>query len=161
MLDAGARPAEAAETQRRASELRAGKTTEERHALFQEMLLERGVGVVWEGWVWSVVTPRGVAQVSAFSTWDKELPKVVFDPRYLLLGPRERKTCFEDFTRSRAEEERKEKRTKLKEKREEFRKLLEDSRLTPRSVPPVPTPSPPHPLTPSPPHPSLMQVHLQ
>jgi len=30
-------------------------------------------------------------QVSAFSTWDKELHKIVFDPRYLLLNPKERK----------------------------------------------------------------------
>lgn len=30
-------------------------------------------------------------QVSAFSTWEKELHKIVFDPRYLLLGPEERK----------------------------------------------------------------------
>ncbi len=30
-------------------------------------------------------------KVSAFSTWDKELHKIVFDPRYLLLNPKERK----------------------------------------------------------------------
>lgn len=30
-------------------------------------------------------------QVSAFSTWEKELHKVVFDPRYLLLNSEERK----------------------------------------------------------------------
>lgn len=30
-------------------------------------------------------------QVSAFSTWEKELHKIVFDPRYLLLNPKERK----------------------------------------------------------------------
>uniref|UniRef100_A0A672SAK1 Transcription elongation regulator 1 like n=1 Tax=Sinocyclocheilus grahami TaxID=75366 RepID=A0A672SAK1_SINGR len=38
---------------------------------FRDMLLERGV--------------------SAFSTWEKELHKIVFDPRYLLLSPEERK----------------------------------------------------------------------
>ena len=30
-------------------------------------------------------------QVSAFSTWEKELHKIVFDPRYLLLSSEERK----------------------------------------------------------------------
>lgn len=70
--------------------------------------------------------------MSAFSTWDKELPKFVFDPHYLLLGPKERKACFESFVRSRAEEERREKRSKLKERKEEFQRLLEESKLTPR-----------------------------
>ena len=71
-------------------------------------------------------------QVSAFSTWDKELPKFVFDPRYMLLGVKDRKVCFEDFIRTRAEEERKEKRNKLKEKKDAFKKLMEDARLTPK-----------------------------
>uniref|UniRef100_A0A8C3XGJ1 Transcription elongation regulator 1 like n=1 Tax=Cyanoderma ruficeps TaxID=181631 RepID=A0A8C3XGJ1_9PASS len=44
---------------------------EERITHFRDMLLERGV--------------------SAFSTWEKELHKIVFDPRYLLLNPEERK----------------------------------------------------------------------
>lgn len=37
------------------------------------------------------VSPVSSIQVSAFSTWDKELHKIVFDPRYLLLNPKERK----------------------------------------------------------------------
>ncbi|XP_078291117.1 transcription elongation regulator 1-like protein isoform X2 [Panthera onca] len=44
---------------------------EERVTHFRDMLLERGV--------------------SAFSTWEKELHKIVFDPRYLLLNSEERK----------------------------------------------------------------------
>ena len=32
-----------------------------------------------------------IFQVSAFSTWEKELHKIVFDPRYLLLTSKERK----------------------------------------------------------------------
>lgn len=32
-----------------------------------------------------------LVQVSAFSTWEKELHKIVFDPRYLLLSSEERK----------------------------------------------------------------------
>lgn len=71
-------------------------------------------------------------QVSAFSTWEKELPKFVFDPRYLLLTVKERKACFESFIRSRAEEERKEKKSKLKEKREQFKALLEAAKLHPK-----------------------------
>ncbi len=30
-------------------------------------------------------------EISAFSTWEKELHKIVFDPRYLLLTSKERK----------------------------------------------------------------------
>lgn len=46
-------------------------------------------------------------QVSAFSTWEKELHKIVFDPRYLLLNSEERKQVMlgkgEMSTRNRAE----------------------------------------------------------
>ena len=70
--------------------------------------------------------------MSAFSTWEKELPKFVFDPRCMLLSTRERKACFEAFVRSRAEDERREKKTKLKEKREVFRSLLEGAKLHPK-----------------------------
>ena len=71
-------------------------------------------------------------QVSAFSTWDKELPKFVFDSRYLLLSVKERKVCFEAFIRSRTEEERKEKKNKLKETRDQFGQLLEAAKLHPK-----------------------------
>ncbi|XP_077992792.1 transcription elongation regulator 1-like isoform X2 [Glandiceps talaboti] len=81
---------------------------------FKDMLYERGV--------------------SAFSTWDKELHKIVFDPRYLLLNPKERKQVFDRYVKQRAEEERKEKHSKLKEKKEEFRSLLEDAKLTSRTT---------------------------
>jgi transcription elongation regulator 1 len=104
---------EAVDAEKKAAMIRSGKTLEERQEEFKEMLLERAV--------------------SAFSTWDKELPKFVFDPRYMLLSSKERKSCFEEFIRSRAEEERKERRSKLKARRDEFRKLLEDSKLHPKS----------------------------
>ena len=68
-------------------------------------------------------------QVSAFSTWEKELPKFVFDPRCKLLNVKERKSCFEEYIISRAEEERRERKNKLKEKREKFRLLLEEAKL--------------------------------
>ena len=35
-------------------------------------------------------------QVSAFSTWEKELHKIVFDARYLLLTSKERKQVCVD-----------------------------------------------------------------
>ena len=71
-------------------------------------------------------------QVSAFSTWDKELPKFVFDPRYLLLNPKERREVFDEFVREHAEEEMREKKAKLKEKKERFVKLMEESKITTR-----------------------------
>ena len=69
-------------------------------------------------------------QVSAFSTWEKELHKIVFDPRYLLLTSRERKQVFDKYVKERAEEERREKRNKMRETKEEFRKLLADADLS-------------------------------
>ena len=68
--------------------------------------------------------------MSAFSTWEKQLPKIVFDPRFLLLTKKERKECFEQFVRVRAEEERLERRNKLKEKKEDFKKLLEEVKVS-------------------------------
>jgi len=67
--------------------------------------------------------------VSAFSTWEKELHKIVFDPRYLLLTSRERKQVFEKYVKERAEEERREKRNKMRQKRDDFRSLMESSSL--------------------------------
>ncbi|XP_035215104.1 transcription elongation regulator 1-like [Stegodyphus dumicola] len=72
--------------------------------------------------------------VSAFSTWEKELHKIVFDPRYLLLTSRERKQVFERYVKERAEEERNEKRKRMRERKEDFRKLLEEASLTTKST---------------------------
>merc|ERR1719445_2538267 len=66
-------------------------------------------------------------QISAFSTWEKELHKIVFDPRYLLLTSKERKTVFEKYVRERADEERSEKKNRLKVKREAFKQLMEET----------------------------------
>uniref|UniRef100_F7F8S0 Transcription elongation regulator 1-like protein n=1 Tax=Monodelphis domestica TaxID=13616 RepID=F7F8S0_MONDO len=87
---------------------------EERATHFRDMLLERGV--------------------SAFSTWEKELHKIVFDPRYLLLNSEERKQIFEQFVKTRIKEEYKEKKSKLLLAKEEFKKLLEESKLSPRTT---------------------------
>ncbi|XP_051958156.1 transcription elongation regulator 1-like protein [Xyrauchen texanus] len=81
---------------------------------FRDMLLERGV--------------------SAFSTWEKELHKIVFDPRYLLLSPEERKQIFDQFVKARMKEEYKEKKCKLQHAKEEYRKLLEESKITSKST---------------------------
>uniref|UniRef100_A0A5K3EKS4 Transcription elongation regulator 1 n=1 Tax=Mesocestoides corti TaxID=53468 RepID=A0A5K3EKS4_MESCO len=72
-------------------------------------------------------------QVSAFSTWDKELHKIVFDQRYLLLTCEERKQAFEAYVRERADEERREKKNKLREKKDKFNELLVEANLTSKS----------------------------
>ncbi|XP_069467543.1 transcription elongation regulator 1-like protein [Ambystoma mexicanum] len=89
-------------------------TLEERSTHFKDMLLERGV--------------------SAFSTWEKELHKIVFDPRYLLLNSEERKQVFEQFVKTRIKEEYKEKKCKLLLAKEGFKKLLEESKVSPRTT---------------------------
>ncbi|KAJ8971738.1 hypothetical protein NQ314_000551 [Rhamnusium bicolor] len=93
----------------RAAKERAVIPLDTRIKLFKEMLAEK--------------------QVSAFSTWEKELHKIVFDSRYLLLTSKERKQVFEKYVKERAEEERREKRNKLREKKDAFRKLLSESHL--------------------------------
>merc|ERR1711874_415559 len=72
-------------------------------------------------------------QISAFSTWEKELHKIVFDPRYLLLTSKERKQVFDKYVRERAEEERKEKKQKAKERRDAFRSLMEEGGVSGRT----------------------------
>merc|ERR1711992_318836 len=72
-------------------------------------------------------------KISAFSTWEKELHKIVFDPRYLLLTSKERKQVFDRYVRDRAEEERREKRNRMREKKDAFKKILEDAKLSSKS----------------------------
>ncbi|XP_058271577.1 transcription elongation regulator 1 isoform X3 [Hemibagrus wyckioides] len=104
----------AMEAELKAARDRAVVPLEARLNQFKDMLLERGV--------------------SAFSTWDKELHKIVFDPRYLLLNPKERKQVFDQFVKTRAEEERKEKKNKLMQAKDDFRKMMEDARLNVRTT---------------------------
>lgn len=99
----------AIEAEVKAAKERAVIPLENRIKLFKEMLAEK--------------------QVSAFSTWEKELHKIVFDSRYLLLTSKERKQVFEKYVKERAEEERREKRNKLREKKDAFRKLLSEAHL--------------------------------
>ncbi len=72
-------------------------------------------------------------EISAFSTWEKELHKIVFDPRYLLLTSKERKQVFDRYVRERADAERRERKSRLKEKKEAFKKLLSEAKLTGKS----------------------------
>lgn len=46
-----------------------------------------------------------------------------------MLTSKERKQVFERYVKDRAEEERQEKRNKMRRKREDFRKALEDANL--------------------------------
>lgn len=86
-----------------------GPTKEECIIQFKEMLKERGV--------------------APFSKWEKELPKIVFDPRFKAIpGYSARRSLFEHYVRTRAEEVRKEKRAAQKAAVEVFRQLLEEAK---------------------------------
>ncbi|KAL5718563.1 hypothetical protein ACHQM5_011450 [Ranunculus cassubicifolius] len=85
-----------------------GPTKEECVIQFKEMLKERGV--------------------APFSKWEKELPKIVFDPRFKAVSSHSvRRSLFEHYVRTRAEEERKEKRAAQKAAVEGFKQLLEEA----------------------------------
>ncbi|XP_010250268.1 PREDICTED: pre-mRNA-processing protein 40C [Nelumbo nucifera] len=85
-----------------------GPSKEECIIQFKEMLKERGV--------------------APFSKWEKELPKIVFDPRFKAVpGYSARRALFEHYVRTRAEEERKEKRAAQKAAIEGFKQLLEEA----------------------------------
>ncbi|XP_047330248.1 pre-mRNA-processing protein 40C isoform X2 [Impatiens glandulifera] len=86
-----------------------GPTKEESFIQFKEMLKERGV--------------------APFSKWEKELPKIVFDPRFKAIpNYNTRRTLFEHYVRTRAEEERKEKRAAQKAAIDGFKQLLEEAK---------------------------------
>ncbi|XP_031112833.1 pre-mRNA-processing protein 40C isoform X1 [Ipomoea triloba] len=86
-----------------------GPTKEELIIQFKEMLKERGV--------------------APFSKWEKELPKIVFDPRFKAIPSySERKALFEHYVKTRADEERKEKRAAQKAAVEGFKQLLEEAK---------------------------------
>ena len=87
---------------------------EQRMAQFQDLLTEK--------------------KISAFSTWEKELHKIVFDSRYLLLTSKERKQVFEKYVRERADEERREKKNRLKVAKDNFNTLLMESKLSARTT---------------------------
>ncbi|MCO5606517.1 hypothetical protein L7F22_060705 [Adiantum nelumboides] len=85
-----------------------GPTKEECVLQFKEMLKEKGI--------------------APFSKWEKELPKVIFDPRFKAIPSHtERRSIFDHYVRTRAEEERKEKRAIQKAAVEGFKQLLEEA----------------------------------
>ncbi|KAK7404355.1 hypothetical protein VNO78_05188 [Psophocarpus tetragonolobus] len=85
-----------------------GPSKEECIIQFKEMLKERGV--------------------APFSKWEKELPKIVFDPRFKAIPSYSaRRSLFEHYVKTRAEEERKEKRAAQKAAIEGFKRLLEEA----------------------------------
>ena len=97
----------ALEAEHQAAQVRAQLPLEQRIIQFKEMLVEK--------------------EVSAYSTWERELQKIVFDPRYLLLNSRERKQAFERYVKERATQESKEKAVALKRKRDAFVALMREA----------------------------------
>lgn len=85
-----------------------GPTKEQCIIQFKEMLKDRGV--------------------APFSKWEKELPKIVFDSRFKAIPSHSaRRSLFDHYVKTRAEEERKEKRAAQKAAVEIFKKLLEEA----------------------------------
>ncbi|XVE91918.1 hypothetical protein REPUB_Repub01dG0052600 [Reevesia pubescens] len=85
-----------------------GPSKEECIMQFKEMLKERGV--------------------APFSKWEKELPKIVFDPRFKAIASHSaRRSLFEHYVKTRAEEERREKRAAQKAAIEGFKQLLNEA----------------------------------
>uniref|UniRef100_A0A0K0FL28 Transcription elongation regulator 1 (inferred by orthology to a human protein) n=1 Tax=Strongyloides venezuelensis TaxID=75913 RepID=A0A0K0FL28_STRVS len=90
---------------------------EERVRIFKEMMLEKNV--------------------SATSIWEKELAKIVNDERYLLLNKDERKAEYDKYVKERLEIERLERKKRHKEAVEQFESLLEEAKLTHKSLYPT------------------------
>lgn len=107
MLEKPVDPAVAAELQ--AQRDREKMPLEERLIQFKTMLGEKGV--------------------ATGSTFEKELSKIVFDPRYLLLSATERRACFDAYVREKLEQERAEKKRRMKEAKEKFQELLAEAEL--------------------------------
>ncbi|RID63196.1 hypothetical protein BRARA_E02218 [Brassica rapa] len=85
-----------------------GPSKEECIKQFKEMLKERGV--------------------APFSKWEKELPKIIFDPRFKAIQSHSvRRSLFEQYVKTRAEEERREKRAAHKAAVEGFKQLLDEA----------------------------------
>ncbi|TPX69936.1 hypothetical protein SpCBS45565_g02103 [Spizellomyces sp. 'palustris'] len=63
--------------------------------------------------------------VSPYSTWEKELPKIIHDRRYTLIGTlKERKQVFDQYCKVRVVELREEKKHKVKDTKEAYLSLL-------------------------------------
>ncbi|CAG8455595.1 11474_t:CDS:10 [Ambispora leptoticha] len=67
--------------------------------------------------------------VSPFAVWEKELPRIIHDPRYTIISTlKQRKEIFDEYCKEKVVEMRAEKKKKAKTRsaQEEFEKLLED-----------------------------------
>ncbi|CAH2053273.1 unnamed protein product [Thlaspi arvense] len=85
-----------------------GPSKEECVKQFKEMLKERGI--------------------APFSKWEKELPKIIFDPRFKAIQSHSvRRSLFAQYVKTRAEEERREKRAAHKAAVEGFKQLLDEA----------------------------------
>lgn len=73
-------------------------------------------------------------EVNATSTFQKELSKIVFDPRYLLLTSNERREVFEKYCLEKTEDERRKKRERMKKATDDFKALLTEANLTSSSI---------------------------
>lgn len=67
------------------------------------MLKENNVSRGTDNWKLNFFIETFHWQVLAHSSWEKELPKLVFDPRYSLLTSIERKEVFDKYVRKYAE----------------------------------------------------------
>lgn len=102
------------EVEKEAAKKRETIPLEERIATFRQLLEEK--------------------QVNPTSIFQKELSKIVFDPRYLLLLSSERKEVFERYCLEKIDEERKKRREKMKKANDDFKSLLNEANLTSRSI---------------------------
>lgn len=104
----------ASEIEKEAAKKRETISFEERVEIFRQMLEEK--------------------EVNPTSTFQKELSKIVFDSRYLLLTSNERREVFEKFCLEKMEEERKKRSEKIKKATDKFKQLLHEANLTSRSI---------------------------
>lgn len=65
-------------------------------------------------------------QVSAFTTWDNELPKMIGDPRFNTLSMKERRSVFNEYLKERVVIESQEKIIQQKALRDEYKGFLEE-----------------------------------
>lgn len=104
----------ASEVEKEAAKKRETISLEERIETFRSMLEEK--------------------KVNPASTFQRELSKIVFDPRYLLLTSNERREVFDKFCSEKTEEERRKRREKMKKATDDFKALLSEANLTSRST---------------------------
>ena len=66
--------------------------------------------------------------MTPFSRWEKELPKLITDPRYTAVSSlKERRLIFDDFCKTSADEHKRSKAERAKKSREDFQALLEEA----------------------------------